>query len=1114
MFGLLLNKEQPLPEDIRNCLVGNLSRCNGYRAVLEAFHHFSKTPNNEKVKFESSLPPLVSDSSETVDIGLSRIQWYKVPSIAKLITLQQNRPSGKLIYGLPSLSKLKKVQTVYDVSNIILPQSALKSCLAVPSNTTLTDFIAEMTSNASSTNPCVSMELKYALESIKTHQYRNKIAIADVLQESSIFRAILMSLNASLNIMKEFKTYTAPLTEANTKGITTSINIPAIPGNRVLLYQRVAGRKANGYDFQVGVMSLDLTKGTFENSSVIVANWKTDELELDQVEQLIDGQEPHDIESIIEKLKNLNFPHKGVILRLLIDLGDLLNSKDYIKSFEQRKERFFPIKSTQFSEQVKGSFCKSVTPIGKPEATTQGIDCASGKALFTEDIMHFKHELYFAPVLSEVGHGKIKCVDASPALRIKGVVRYVSSKDVPRGKNKFKVAGLEDEKVFAENIVEFDGDMIGAILAVDEATARQAANMVEVEIEELVPIVTLNHAIEEETFWDLTEENMTSIEKGNVDEAFKKSDRVVNGYIKTPRQEHFYEETNNILVVPKGERNEIDVYAATSNQLQTQHIIANVLNLPFHKVNVFTRRVGCSFGGKINKQIPFYAAVALAASLENKPVRCRLTRDQDMKLVGQRGEFLGRYTVGVKAGKISGVKVELHKNAGWNTDNSPGIIAKAMCQFENGYNLPNLAIEGKIYQTNTASNTAFRGYGAPPSLVITENMIFDICAEMEFDAFEFRYNNLQKEGYTTAYKQVMTAEDVTHILCLDEMVEICQYHSIKKDVDTFNATNKFVKRGLSLIPNKYGIAFENEFGQGACLLNIYIDGTVSLVVNGIELGQGLYVKMMQIASQELGVPMTKIHMSDATNKATPNPIPTGASSTADLSGNAVRNACKKINDRLAPLHKAVPDASWEKYIDMAFAKRINLSATGYYRTPDEKYTFDPVTKVGRRWWYFTCGAAFSLVEVDLLTGEHTLLKANVIMDIGESINPAIDIANIESAFIQGYGYMAMEDTLFDKKGRLVSRGHDEYNIPSIADCPREFNVHLLKGNKQEKCLLYSSKAIGEPPYFSGASVFFAVKDALLSAHRESGNTGTINLEAPCTPMNVLKTVNSFKKKIY
>ena len=1110
MFGLLLNKEQPLLEDIKNCLVGNLSRCNGYRAVLEAYQQFTEIPNNEKDKFESSLPSLVFDSSETVNIGCASVQWYKVSSLAQPYTLQQNGSGSKLVFGLPNLNQLKDVKIVYDVSNVELPQIGCENGLEIPGNATLTHLVGILTNHANQINPGVGVELNNALQSIKTLQYRNSCSVVDVLQESSIFRAILMSLNASLNIMKESKTVKAPLTEANTKGIITSINIPAIPENRVLLFQRVAGRKANGYDFHAGLISLDITNGTFANSNATSACWKTKEQRLEVVEKLLNENSTNNLENIIEKLKSLIFLQQGIITRLLIDLQDLLASQEHIAYYRHRNKGMDPFCSTQFTEQARGPFSDLVTPLGKSEATTQGIDCACGEAVFTEDLPRFEHELYLAPVLAQVAHGKIKSVDASAALRTKGVVRYISARDVPKGKNKFKVAGLEDEKVFADNIIEFDGDMIGAILAVDEATARQAAEIVEVEIEELVPIVSLKQAIKEGTFWNLTEENMTSIEKGNVNDALEKSDRVVNGYIQTPRQEHFYEETNNILVVPKGERNEIDVYAATSNQFVTQHTIASVLELPFHKVNIFTRRVGCSFGGKITKQMPFYAAVALAAKLENKPIRCRLTRDQDMRLIGQRGEFYGRYTAGIKDGKLTGVSFDLCKNAGWNTDHSPGIMAKAMCQFENCYNFPNMVIRGKVYQTHTASNTAFRAYGAPPAMIITENMIFDICAEVGCDPLEFRYNNLQEEGYKTAYNQVMIAEDVSHKLCLDEMVEKTNYHELRKDVLEFNKSHKHKKRGIALIPNKYGVAMPTVNGQGACLLNIYLDGTVTLAVNGIELGQGLYVKMMQIASHELNIPMSKIHMSCASNKATPNPIPTGASATADLSGNAVRNACKKINDRMAPLREALPDATWEDYIDMAFARRINLSATGYYRTPDERYTFDPITKVGQRWWYFTCGAAFSLVEVDLLTGEHTLVKANVIMDIGESINPAIDIANIEGAFIQGYGYMAMEDTLFNQKGRLVSRGHDEYNIPSIADCPREFNVHLLKGNKSNQCLLYSSKGIGEPPFFSGASVFFAVKDALLSAHREAGSSGTINLEAPCTPTNVLKAIKSEK----
>lgn len=360
---------------------------------------------------------------------------------------------------------------------------------------------------------------------------------------------------------------------------------------------------------------------------------------------------------------------------------------------------------------------------------------------------------------------------------------------------------------------------------------------------------------------------------------------------------------------------------------------------------------------------------------------------------------------------------------------------------------------------------------------------------------------MQQPGYETHFGQILDESDVTMAGCMDEVIKNSKYYQIKQEVEEFNLNNRWKKRGVYVIPNKYGVGMPQMYAQNGALVHIYLDGSVLISHAGIECGQGLHTKMIQIVSHELGIPMDKIRVSESANDKVPNPIPTGGSSAADLNGNALRDACAQINERLNTFREANPKAPWEMIVGMAFGSRVNLSAYGYYAVPQELCNFDHVTKKGRRWWYFTTGAACSLVEIDVLTGEHTLLSANIVMDVGEAINPAIDIANIEAAFIQGYGWVSMEDTLYGPDGKLTTRGHDEYNMPTIADCPREFNVTLLKG-KKTKHVLYSSKGIGEPPFFNGVSVYFAVKDAVLAARRDAGLAGKFILEQPTTPDNV------------
>jgi len=293
------------------------------------------------------------------------------------------------------------------------------------------------------------------------------------------------------------------------------------------------------------------------------------------------------------------------------------------------------------------------------------------------------------------------------------------------------------------------------------------------------------------------------------------------------------------------------------------------------------------------------------------------------------------------------------------------------------------------------------------------------------------------------------------------------------------------------------------FSQGGALIHIFLDGSILIAHGGVECGQGLHTKMVQIVASELGVPMDKIRVSESATDSVPNPIPTGGSTAADLNGNALRDACEQIMERLAPFRQQDAKTPWELLVQMAFASRVNLSAVGYYRVPADRATFDPATKMGRRWWYYTLGAACSVVELDVLTGEHTLLTTDIVMDVGEAINPAIDISQVEAAFMQGYGWVAMEDTTFTSEGLLSSRGHAEYNIPSIGDCPPRFNVSLLQ-SPGKKHLLYSSKGIGEPPFFNGVSVYFAIKEAVRAAREDQGLQGKFQLQLPTTPEHVLK----------
>jgi len=793
---------------------------------------------------------------------------------------------------------------------------------------------------------------------------------------------------------------------------------------------------------------------------------------------------------------------------LLVSLITKMTGKLKGNEIGEEEEEINPIMSTQFQEFVHGLSADDIEPIGKPFPHAAGLLCATGEAVFVDDMPSYSNELFMEFVTSTRVHAKIKKIDPSKALAIRGVKHFIGYKDVPDGKNLFTTVGAEDELIFAEDNVMYEGQPIGAILATNVDIARRAAKLVMIDYEDLDPVVSIDDAIQAKSFFPAP--GHFPFKVGDPTAAFTKSEHVIEGEFDTPRQEHFYEETLSMLVVPVNENGEMKVYCPTPNAFMTQTGIANLLSVPANRVTVIVKRIGCNYGGKAIRGLPYAFAVALAAQISGKPVRSVLTRTQDIQLTGQRGEFRAKYKVGVTAdGMLTAVDYMLYKNAGFNTDASPDILTVALIHIDNCYKFPSFHGTGLVAKTNTPSNTAFRAYGAPPAFAITENMMFDVATQLKLDPVEFRRKNLYKVGDVTHYGQVLQEDDITMDACLDECITRSDYYKEKASVEEFNKKNKTKKRGISLNPFQYGVGIPPSFGQGGALLNVNVDGSIIIFVGGVEMGQGFYTKMLQIASQELGVPMAKIHMSESSTDNVPNPHISGGSSTADFSGNAVRLACKELSNRLAPFKEAAPKGPWEQWIGMAFGSRVCLSVASYYATPSNYTEYSLEKKEGNRWAYFVTGASCTLVEVDVLTGEHKLLKTQLVMDIGESINPAIDIGQIEGAYVQGYGYLAMEETLFSKEGKLLTRGHDSYSAPTIMDIPPVFNVALLRKDTpvENRRLLYSSKGAGEPPFLSGASAFFAIKSAVVAARADRGAYEVCKLSAPSTPRNVLHAIH-------
>ena len=750
--------------------------------------------------------------------------------------------------------------------------------------------------------------------------------------------------------------------------------------------------------------------------------------------------------------------------------------------------------------------------VGKSNPHVAALKQVTGEAQYTDDIPPLKNELYGCLVLSTKAHAKIKSVDFSPALEIPGVVDYVDKNDMPSAKANRWGAPHFEEVFFAEDEVFTTGQPIGLVLATSALRAAEGARAVKVEYEELPAIFTIEEAIEKESFYKYFRE----IKKGDVEEGFKNSDYVFTGVSRMGGQEHFYLETNAALAIPKPEDGEIEIWASTQNPNEAQVFAAQVCNVQANKVVVRVKRMGGGFGGKESRSVQLSTIIALAANKTRRPVRCMLTREEDMVTSGQRHPFLGRWKVGVnKDGKIQAVDLDIFNNAGWSWDLSAAVCERAMSHSDGCYKIPNMHVRGRLCKTNTMSNTAFRGFGGPQGMFIAESYMSEVADRLGMPVEKFREINFYKVGEETHFNQVINDWHVP--LMYKQVQEESEYEKRREALTKFNAEHKWRKRGLALIPTKFGISFTALwFNQAGALVHIYHDGSVLVAHGGTEMGQGLHTKMTMIAAQALGVPMESVFISETATNTVANASPTAASASSDLNGYAIHNACAQLNERLKPYREKLgPNATMKDLAHAAYFDRVNLSAQGFYKTPEIGYTWGE--NKGKMFFYFTQGVTAAEVELDTLTGTWTCLRADIKMDVGQSINPAIDYGQIQGAFVQGLGLFTMEESLWLRNGpmagQLFTRGPGTYKIPGFRDIPQEFNVSLLKGVEwKELRTIQRSRGVGEPPLFMGSAVFFAIRDALKAAREEYGvkaklyeddkTDGLLRLESPATPERI------------
>jgi xanthine dehydrogenase large subunit len=756
----------------------------------------------------------------------------------------------------------------------------------------------------------------------------------------------------------------------------------------------------------------------------------------------------------------------------------------------------------------------------------------SGRAVYIDDMPEYPNQLHVAVGGSQYAHAFIKSMDLSAVKTAPGVVKVITVKDVPGHTDIGPV--FPGDPVLVESECEYIGQPIFAVAAESHEQAKHAVSLARISYKELEPTLTVSKAMKEQFFVRPKHQH----KRGDAEQALHNAAHTLSGDLYVKGQEHFYLE-GQISTVRPTEDGGMMVYSSSQHPTEVQKLVAEVLDVSINKVDVEVRRMGGGFGGKETQAAPLACIAALLAHHTGRPVKYRMSRYDDMVMTGKRHDFQNDYKIGIdETGVIQGAVINVAGRCGNSPDLSDAIVDRAMFHSDNAYYLNNATITGYRCKTHTVSNTAYRGFGGPQGVITAELMMDDIARYLGEDPLTIRKRNLYgithesmrlEDGSIdprneTHYGQ--TVEQTVLPELIDQLETSSDYWKRREEIKAFNDKSAFLKKGLALTPVKFGISFTVQFlNQAGALVHIYTDGSISVNHGGTEMGQGLYVKVAQVVAQEFQVDLDTIQVTATRTDKVSNTSPTAASSGSDLNGMAARDACLRIKAGLityaATLHETSEDnirfennhvvattskgdEVWTPFADFvqaAYMARVPLFSSGHYQTP--KIHYDRESGKGRPFYYFANGASVSEVVVDTLTGEYKVTRVDILQDVGKSLNPAIDIGQIEGAYIQGMGWLTTEDLVWSDNGRLLSNGPATYKIPAVGDTPIDFRVDLLEQAPNKEETIYRSKAVGEPPFMLGISAWSALRDAVssLSDYRFSPPMNT-----PATPECVLNAV--------
>ncbi|WP_278398969.1 xanthine dehydrogenase molybdopterin binding subunit [Stutzerimonas kunmingensis] len=777
--------------------------------------------------------------------------------------------------------------------------------------------------------------------------------------------------------------------------------------------------------------------------------------------------------------------------------------------------------TTRTQEEIAALFTEDlVTGVGKSVKHDSAPKHVSGEAVYVDDRLEFPNQLHIYARMSDRAHARIVRIDTAPCYEVPGVAIAITAQDVPGQLDIGAV--LPGDPLLADGKVEYIGQPVIAVAADSLETARKAAMAAVIEYEDLEPVLDVVDALHKKHF---VLDSHTH-QRGDSATALASAPRRLQGSLHIGGQEHFYLETQVSSVMPTEDGGMI-VYTSTQNPTEVQKLVAEVLGVSMNKIVIDMRRMGGGFGGKETQAAGPACMCAVIAHLTGRPTKMRLPRMEDMTMTGKRHPFYVEYDVGFDDdGLLRGIEIDLAGNCGYSPDLSGSIVDRAMFHSDNAYYLGDATINGHRCKTNLASNTAYRGFGGPQGMVAIEEIMDAVARELGKDPLEVRKRNYygKTERNVTHYYQTVEHNMLEEMTA--ELEASSEYAKRREEIGAFNAASPILKKGLALTPVKFGISFTASFlNQGGALVHVYTDGSIHLNHGGTEMGQGLNTKVAQVVAEVFQVDIERIQITATNTDKVPNTSPTAASSGTDLNGKAAQNAAQTIKQRLVEFaarkwqifeediefkngQVRLRDQyiSFDELIQQAYFGQVSLSSTGFYRTP--KIYYDRSQARGRPFYYFAYGAACSEVIVDTLTGEYRMLRSDILHDVGASLNPAIDIGQVEGGFVQGLGWLTMEELVWNDKGKLMTNGPASYKIPAVADMPLDLRVKLVENRKNPEDTVFHSKAVGEPPFMLGISVWCAIKDAVASL---ADYRAQPQIDAPATPERVLWGVEQMRK---